>query len=120
MSLRRVCNKLMTKKQVSDVLDHVYRHCGQKDTVIFCDRLMALGFGQACNAGISFCIADLTTPDLKEKYVNEAEAEVKTFEQQYLDGLITQGEVVQQGCRRLVSLFLSRSRIYDDMYLNHP
>ncbi|MEC7496641.1 MAG: DNA-directed RNA polymerase subunit beta' [Pseudomonadota bacterium] len=85
-------NKLMTKKQVSDVIDHVYRHCGQKDTVIFCDRLMALGFGQACNAGISFGIADLTTPDLKEKYVNEAEAQVKTFEQQYLDGLITQGE----------------------------
>ncbi|MEK9856117.1 MAG: DNA-directed RNA polymerase subunit beta', partial [Rhodobiaceae bacterium] len=85
-------NKLMTKKQVSDVIDHVYRHCGQKDTVIFCDRLMTLGFGKACNAGISFGIADLTTPDLKEKYVNEAEAQVKTFEQQYLDGLITQGE----------------------------
>ncbi|MGB2235105.1 MAG: DNA-directed RNA polymerase subunit beta', partial [Candidatus Puniceispirillum sp.] len=85
-------NKLMTKKEVSNVIDHVYRHCGQKDTVIFCDRLMGLGFGQACDAGISFGIADLTTPDLKEKYVNEAEAEVKTFEQQYLDGLITQGE----------------------------
>ena len=85
-------NKLMTKKEVSDVIDHVYRHCGQKDTVIFCDRLMGLGFGQACDAGISFGIADLTTPELKEKYVSEAEAEVKTFEQQYLDGLITQGE----------------------------
>jgi len=85
-------NKLMTKKEVSDVIDHVYRHCGQKDTVIFCDRLMALGFGQACDAGISFGIADLTTPELKEKYVSEAEAQVKTFEQQYLDGLITQGE----------------------------
>jgi DNA-directed RNA polymerase subunit beta' len=85
-------NKLMTKKEVSDVIDHVYRHCGQKDTVIFCDRLMSLGFGQACNAGISFGIADLTTPELKEKYVSEAETEVKTFEQQYLDGLITQGE----------------------------
>ena len=85
-------NKLMTKKEVSDVIDHVYRHCGQKDTVIFCDRLMGLGFGQACDAGISFGIADLTTPELKEKYVSEAESEVKTFEQQYLDGLITQGE----------------------------
>ena len=85
-------NKLMTKKEVSDVIDHVYRHCGQKDTVIFCDRLMSLGFGQACDAGISFGIADLTTPELKGKYVNEAEAQVKTFEQQYLDGLITQGE----------------------------
>ena len=85
-------NKLMTKKEVSDVIDHVYRHCGLKDTVIFCDRLMSLGFGQACDAGISFGIADLTTPEMKEKYVNEAEVQVKTFEQQYLDGLITQGE----------------------------
>jgi DNA-directed RNA polymerase subunit beta' len=53
---------------------------------------MTLGFGQACDAGISFGIADLTTPDLKAKYVSEAEAQVKTFERQYLDGLITQGE----------------------------
>ena len=66
-------NKLMTKKEVSNVIDYIYRHCGQKDTVIFCDRLMALGFGQACNSGISFGIADLTTPSLKEKYVSEAE-----------------------------------------------
>ena len=85
-------NKLMTKKEVSNVIDYIYRHCGQKDTVIFCDRLMALGFGQACNSGISFGIADLTTPSLKEKYVSEAEESVKGFESQYLDGLITQGE----------------------------
>src|SRR5210317_79895 len=85
-------NKLMTKKEVSNVIDFIYRHCGQKDTVIFCDRLMNLGFTQACKSGISFGIADLTTPELKSKFVNEAEAQVKEFEQQYLDGFITQGE----------------------------
>ena len=85
-------NKLMTKKEVSNVIDYIYRHCGQKDTVIFCDRLMSLGFGQACRAGISFGIADLTTPELKEKYVSEAETQVEEFERQYLDGFITQGE----------------------------
>ena len=85
-------NKLMTKKEVSNVIDYIYRHCGQKETVIFCDRLMSLGFGQACNSGISFGIADLETPELKEKYVTEAEEAVKEFESQYLDGLITQGE----------------------------
>ena len=85
-------NKLMTKKEVSNVIDYIYRHCGQKDTVIFCDRLMGLGFGQACRAGISFGIADLTTPELKAKYVSEAEAQVEEFERQYLDGFITQGE----------------------------
>src|SRR5210317_1499581 len=85
-------NKLMTKKEVTNVIDFVYRHCGQKDTVIFCDQIMAMGFKHACTAGISFGIADLTTPELKSKFVNEAEAQVKEFEQQYLDGFITQGE----------------------------
>ena len=85
-------NKLMTKKEISAVIDYVYRYCGQKETVIFCDRLMAMGFKKACEAGISFGIDDLTTPELKFKLVDEAEVEVKNFEQQYQDGLITQGE----------------------------
>ncbi|MEC7207966.1 MAG: DNA-directed RNA polymerase subunit beta', partial [Pseudomonadota bacterium] len=73
-------NKLMTKKEVSNVIDYIYRHCGQKDTVIFCDRLMGLGFTQACQSGISFGIADLTTPDLKAKFVSDAETQVEEFE----------------------------------------
>ena len=85
-------NKLMTKKEISSVIDYVYRYCGQKETVIFCDRLMGMGFKKACEAGISFGIDDLNTPELKFKLVDEAEAEVKNFEQQYQDGLITQGE----------------------------
>ena len=55
-------NKLMTKKEVTNVIDFVYRHCGQKDTVIFCDQIMAMGFKHACTAGISFGISDLETP----------------------------------------------------------
>ena len=47
-------NKLLTKKDISAIIDVVYRHCGQKETVIFADRIMALGFGYACKAGISF------------------------------------------------------------------
>ncbi|MDP7375285.1 MAG: DNA-directed RNA polymerase subunit beta', partial [Alphaproteobacteria bacterium] len=80
------------KKEVSNVIDYIYRHCGQKDTVIFCDRLMGLGFAQACQSGISFGIADLTTPELKTKFVSDAETQVEEFERQYLDGFITQGE----------------------------
>ncbi|MEP6149126.1 MAG: DNA-directed RNA polymerase subunit beta', partial [Nisaea sp.] len=87
-----VINKLMTKKEVQSVIDQVYRHCGQKDTVIFADRLMTLGFGHACRAGISFGKDDLIIPDAKQELVDEAHSEVKEFEQQYLDGLITQGE----------------------------
>ena len=58
-------NKLMTKKEVTNVIDYVYRHCGQKDTVIFCDQLMSMGFKHACTAGISFGISDLETPKAK-------------------------------------------------------
>ncbi len=49
-----VANKLMTKKEISNMIDTVYRNCGQKETVIFCDRIMALGFREAFRAGISF------------------------------------------------------------------
>jgi len=85
-------NRLQTKKEISNVIDEIYRHCGQKDTVIFCDRMMALGFSFACKAGISFGKDDLIIPETKEKLVGKTETLVKQYEQQYQDGLITQGE----------------------------
>ena len=86
-------NRLLTKKEITNVIDVVYRHCGQKETVIFADRLMGLGFGYACKAGISFGKDDLVIPQAKDKLVAaKPRSKVKEYEQQYLDGLITQGE----------------------------
>ena len=85
-------NQVLTKKEVSSVIETSYRHCGQKETVIFADRLMKLGFKYACNAGISFGKDDLIIPAEKETLVNEANDKVKEFEVQYQDGLITKGE----------------------------
>ena len=85
-------NRQLTKKHVSDVIDVVYRHCGQKECVIFADRLMGLGFGQAAKAGISFGKDDLIIPVEKQALIGKTQAEVKEFEQQYQDGLITAGE----------------------------
>ncbi len=85
-------NKQLTKKNVSDVIDAVYRHCGQKECVIFADRLMGLGFGQAAKAGISFGKDDLIIPASKPELILKTQNEVKEFEQQYQDGLITAGE----------------------------
>jgi DNA-directed RNA polymerase subunit beta' len=85
-------NRQLTKKNVSDVIDAVYRHCGQKECVIFADRLMGLGFGQACKAGLSFGKDDLIIPVEKHDLIAKTQAEVKEFEQQYQDGLITAGE----------------------------
>jgi len=85
-------NRLLTKKEITNVIDAVYRHCGQKETVIFADRMMGLGFHFACRAGISFGKDDLIVPKAKERLVADAQRKVKEYEQQYLDGLITQGE----------------------------
>jgi DNA-directed RNA polymerase subunit beta' len=87
-----IVNKLMTKREISNMIDTVYRHCGQKETVIFCDRIMALGFHFAFKAGISFGKDDMVVPTSKWKIVEDTRSLVKEYEQQYNDGLITQGE----------------------------
>ena len=85
-------NRQLTKKNVSDVIDAVYRHCGQKECVIFADRLMAIGFSNAAKAGLSFGKDDMIIPASKAAMIGKTQAEVKEFEQQYQDGLITAGE----------------------------
>ena len=87
-----VANKLMTKKEISNMIDTVYRNCGQKETVIFCDRIMALGFREAFRAGISFGKDDMVVPETKPAIIESTSALAKEYEQQYNDGLITQGE----------------------------
>jgi DNA-directed RNA polymerase subunit beta' len=85
-------NRLLTKKDVGDVIDEVYRHTGQKETVLFADAIMSLGFRHAFKAGISFGKDDMIIAPDKDKLVDETREQVKDFEQQYQDGLITQQE----------------------------
>jgi DNA-directed RNA polymerase subunit beta' len=85
-------NQLMTTREISHVIDTVYRHCGQKATVIFADRMLALGFKYSTKSGISFGKDDLIIPKGKEGFVNKTRDLVQEYEQQYQDGLITQGE----------------------------
>jgi len=85
-------NRLIRKKEVGEVIDTVYRYCGQKESVIFCDQIMSLGFKEAFRAGISFGKDDMVIPHSKWDTVDTTRDQVKGFEQQYMDGLITQGE----------------------------
>ena len=85
-------NRLLRKKEVQQVIDTVYRYCGQKESVIFCDQIMTMGFRHAFKAGISFGKDDMLIPETKWTIVDETRDQVKDFEQQYMDGLITQGE----------------------------
>jgi DNA-directed RNA polymerase subunit beta' len=85
-------NQLLTKKAISNMIDVVYRHCGQKETVIFCDKIMGLGFRYACRAGISFGKDDMVVPETKDDIIHKTSELVREYEQQYNDGLITRGE----------------------------
>ncbi len=85
-------NRILTKKEISNAIDVVYRHCGQKKTVIFADKLMEIGFREACKAGISFGKDDLLIPSNKNDLLLETEKKVKLYEKQYSEGLITRGE----------------------------
>jgi DNA-directed RNA polymerase subunit beta' len=88
----RLIEKALTKKEIGNLIDIVYRHCGQKATVIFADQIMGLGFREAAKAGISFGKDDITIPQRKKPIVEETRKLVEEYEQQYADGLITKGE----------------------------
>ncbi len=85
-------NRLLTKKNVSEVIDTIFRYCGQKETVIFCDRIKTLGFKHAFKAGISFGKDDLLIPKTKENLITSTKKKIEEYEKQYSDGLITRGE----------------------------
>ena len=85
-------NRLLTKKDVSEVIDTIFRFCGQKETVIFCDKIKSLGFKHAFKAGISFGKDDLIIPKTKQDLINGTKKKIEEYEKQYADGLITRGE----------------------------
>ena len=85
-------NKPMVKKAISRLINSAYRICGLKDTVIFADQLMYLGFSQATHSGTSIGVNDFVIPDEKEGIIDSATDEVKEIESQFASGLLTHGE----------------------------
>ncbi len=85
-------DRLLPKKIVSEIIDHVFRFSGQKSTVIFCDKLKNLGFKHAFKAGISFGKDDLIIPSNKQQLIDETKKLISEYETQYSEGLITRGE----------------------------
>ena len=85
-------NKILTKKDISNLLDNVYRFTGQKATCIFVDQIMNVGFKYAAKAGISFGKDDLVIPEEKNSLIQETQKQVNSLEAQYQEGLITERE----------------------------
>ncbi|STX50252.1 DNA-directed RNA polymerase subunit beta' [Legionella busanensis] len=85
-------NRPMTKKAISKVVDSCYRKFGLKETVIFADQLMYMGFKFATRAGASIGIEDMEIPEDKANIIEQADNEVREIESQYRSGLVTNGE----------------------------
>jgi len=85
-------NRELKKKGISELINACYRRVGLKATVIFADQLMYTGFAYATRAGISIGVDDMLTPAEKSDIIGEAEAEVKSIQNQYASGLLTDGE----------------------------
>ena len=85
-------NQLMTKKEMTKLIDSVYRQAGVKETVTLLDRVKDLGFSYAAKAGVSICIDNMHIPTKKEELIGRAQREVDEIEKQYGEGLITNGE----------------------------
>jgi DNA-directed RNA polymerase subunit beta' len=85
-------NQDMTKKAISRTINECYRALGLKETVVFADQLMYMGFRYATRAGVSIGVDDMVVPDQKERILGAAEHEVKEIQEQYASGLVTNGE----------------------------
>jgi len=85
-------DKPLVKKAISQLINACYRNLGLKDTVVFADQLMYMGFRYATRAGVSFASDDMVIPDEKAAILSRADQEVKEIENQYLSGLVTNGE----------------------------
>ena len=85
-------DQAMNKKAISAVLNSSYRRLGLKDTVVFADQIMYMGFYYSTKAGVSFGVEDMEIPEEKAEILGRAEEEVKEIEQQYTSGLVTNGE----------------------------
>ncbi len=85
-------NQDMTKKAISRVINECYRVLGLKETVVFADQLMYMGFRYATRSGVSIGVDDMVVPEQKEKILTAAEREVKEIQEQYASGLVTNGE----------------------------
>jgi DNA-directed RNA polymerase subunit beta' len=85
-------NEIIDKSKLSKIISKSYRDFGHTRVIRLLDDLKTLGFEEATKAGVSICIEDIRIPEAKVELLNEAAASVNEIEEQYQNGLITNGE----------------------------
>ncbi len=85
-------NTVMSKKEITNLIDYAFRVCGPKKTVILADKLKSMGYEYSTKSGMSICISDMEVPAEKNKIIKVATKTVEEIENSYKEGLITNGE----------------------------
>ncbi|HOF60928.1 MAG TPA: DNA-directed RNA polymerase subunit beta' [Candidatus Latescibacteria bacterium] len=85
-------DKLMGSKELTTLVREVFRKLGNTRTVEVLDQLKKTGHHYATKAGISIGIDDVVVPPEKDRLINDAMQQSELVQEQYEQGVITEGE----------------------------
>jgi DNA-directed RNA polymerase subunit beta' len=85
-------NKVITKKDLTNLIDTCYKKLGKEATVDLLDHVKNTGYKYATLSGISISLADMKIPEEKYKIIDTAKKEVAEILEQAQIGVITETE----------------------------
>ena len=85
-------NQLMDKSALKDLTTECHRDLGNENAAVVLDKIKALGFHYATTSGITIAINDIQVSPRKEQVIKEANSQVAEYEDQYMQGLVTEEE----------------------------
>ena len=85
-------NHLMDKAALKNLAGECYRTLGNEEAAGVLDKVKSLGFHYATISGLTIAINDIQVSPKKEQIVNDANREVEEYEEQYMQGLVTEEE----------------------------
>ena len=89
-------DKLLTKKELKNVISEVIRITGMADTTEFLDKIKERGFYNAFKGGLSFSLNDVIIPEEKVTLIAQAEEKITEIKSNYNMGFITNNERYNQ------------------------
>jgi len=89
-------DKVLTKKELKNVISDVIKITGMAEAAAFLDRIKERGFINAFRGGLSFSLNDVLIPVEKESLVKKANEKVEEIKNNYNMGFITNNERYNQ------------------------
>ncbi|MFN2484902.1 MAG: DNA-directed RNA polymerase subunit beta' [Candidatus Limnocylindria bacterium] len=92
----RYVNHIMDRRTLRELISICYRDLGPAATATLVDRIKAVGFHYATQAGITIAVDDMTVPKEKATLLADADARVTDIERSFRRGFITEEERYNQ------------------------